>query len=88
MKFLEAARILRQRERTRRGPYGGAVGYLTSDGDMDTAIVIRSAVVKDGIAYVRAGAGVVYDSNPESEARETASKAAAVLLALGEQVEQ
>ena len=51
--------------------------------NMDTAIIIRSAVVKDETAYVRAGAGVVYDSNPDAEARETASKAAAVLKALG-----
>jgi anthranilate synthase component 1 len=59
------------------------VGYLTQSGDFDTAIVIRSAVVKDQVAYVRAGAGVVYDSDPHSEARETTSKAAAVLKALG-----
>jgi anthranilate synthase component 1 len=80
---LKAATILRQRERTRRGPYGGAVGYLTPDGDMDSAIVIRSAVVHDGVAYVRAGAGVVYDSVPQSEADETRRKAQAVLTALG-----
>jgi anthranilate synthase component 1 len=80
---LEAARILRQRETTRRGPYGGAVGYVTSEGDMDTAIVIRSALVKDGVAYVRAGAGVVYDSDPAAEAEETRRKAQAVLKALG-----
>ena len=52
-------------------------------GEMDTAIVIRSAVVKDDVAYVRAGAGVVYDSDPMAEARETTNKAAAVLKALG-----
>lgn len=80
---LEAARILRERETTRRGPYGGAVGYLTCAGDLDTAIVIRSALVKEGTAYVRAGAGVVADSDPASEAEETRRKAQAVLKALG-----
>jgi anthranilate synthase component 1 len=80
---LKAAEILRGVEATRRGPYGGAVGYLTHGGDFDSAIIIRSATVRDGVAYVRAGAGVVYDSVPESEARETRSKAQAVLSALG-----
>jgi anthranilate synthase component I len=83
---LKAAELLRRRERTRRGPYGGAVGYLTCDGDMDTAIVIRSATVgPDGVAHVRAGAGVVHDSRPQAEADETRRKAAAVLRALGAQ---
>jgi anthranilate synthase component 1 len=78
-----AAKILRETEPTKRGPYGGAVGYLTSDGTMNTAIIIRSAVVKEGTAHVRAGAGVVYDSIPENEALETRRKAQAVLQALG-----
>jgi len=80
---VEAARLLRRYEKTRRGPYGGGIGYLTSDGRMDTAIVIRSAVVNDGVAYVRAGAGVVFDSRPEAEAEETRKKAQAVLTAIG-----
>ena len=80
---LKAAEILRQVEPSRRGPYGGAVGYITADGRMDTAIVIRSAVVHEGVAHVRAGAGVVYDSDPASEAQETRRKARAVLDALG-----
>jgi anthranilate synthase component I len=80
---LEAATILRGVEATRRGPYGGAVGYIGDDGSMDSAIVIRSAVVRDGVAHVRAGAGVVFDSDPGSEAVETSRKAAAVLRALG-----
>jgi anthranilate synthase component I len=80
---LKAAHILRAYEATRRGPYGGAVGYLTADGALASAIVIRSAVVKDGTAHVRAGAGVVYDSDPQSEAQETRRKARAVLDALG-----
>ena len=80
---IRAAELLRRHERDKRGPYGGAVGYLAHDGSLDTAIVIRSALVKDGIARVRAGAGVVLDSDPASEARETRRKAEAVLRALG-----
>ncbi len=80
---LEAATLLREIEPTRRGPYGGAVGYIADDGTMDSAIVIRSAVVREGVAHVRAGAGVVFDSDPRSEAQETSRKAAAVLRALG-----
>ena len=79
---VRAAQILRRHEATRRGPYGGAVGYVTSDGDLDSAIVIRSAVVQDGVAHVRAGAGVVYDSDPDAEARETSRKARAVIEAI------
>lgn len=79
---IRAAELLRQMEPTRRGPYGGAVGYLTHDGEMDTAIVIRAAVVKDGEAYVRAGAGIVFASDPGREARETRHKAASVLRAI------
>lgn len=78
-----AAKILRETEPTKRGPYGGAVGYLTSDGTMNTAIIIRSAVVSKDKAHVRAGAGVVFDSIPEMEALETRRKAQAVLTALG-----
>lgn len=80
---IKAASLLRHYETQRRGPYGGGVGYLSSDGEMDTSIVIRSAIVKDGVAHVRAGAGVVYDSDPMLEADETRRKAAAVLRALG-----
>ncbi len=80
---LRAAALLREEEATRRGPYGGAVGYLTCDGELDTAIVIRSAVVQGGTAHVRAGAGVVHDSVPAAEALETRRKAWAVLRALG-----
>lgn len=79
---IRAAQILREVETTRRGAYGGAVGYLTHDGAMDTAIVIRAAVVHTGIARVRAGAGIVFDSDPVSEALETRSKAEAVLRAI------
>jgi anthranilate synthase component 1 len=79
---IRAAELLRQHEPTKRGPYGGAVGYITHGGEMDTAIVIRSALVADGVAHVRAGAGVVLDSDPLREAQETRNKAAAVLDAI------
>ncbi len=80
---VRAAQLLRRYEPTRRGPYGGAVGYLAANGDLDTAIVIRSALVRNGIARVQAGAGVVADSDPGAEADETRRKAGAVLTALG-----
>ena len=79
---IRAAQILREVETSRRGAYGGAVGYLSHDGAMDTAIVIRAAVVRDGSAQVRAGAGIVFDSDPAEEARETRRKAEAVLRAI------
>ncbi|WKE66932.1 anthranilate synthase component 1 [Gallaecimonas kandeliae] len=80
---LMATRLIRETEGRRRGAYGGAIGYLTARGDMDSAIVIRSALVQDGVACVQAGAGVVYDSVPQLEADETRHKAASVLRALG-----
>ena len=83
---IRAAELLREHEQTRRGPYGGAVGYLTNGGEMDTAIVIRSAYVADGIAHVRAGGGVVLDSDPMKEAEETSRKARAVLQAISGEV--
>ncbi len=79
---VRAAQLLREHEASRRGVYGGAVGYLTNDGEMDTAIVIRAALVRDGVAHVRAGAGIVHDSTPEGEAQETRRKAEAVLRAI------
>lgn len=79
---VRAAQLLRELEPSRRGAYGGAVGYLTHGGEMDTAIVIRAAMVRDGDAQVRAGAGVVFDSTPEGEALETRRKAEAVLGAI------
>lgn len=79
---LKATQLLRRYERTRRGHYGGAIGWLNGEGQMDTGVVIRSALVKDGTAYVRAGAGVVYDSDPKAEADETRRKASAVLSAI------
>jgi anthranilate synthase component 1 len=83
---LRAMQLLRETEITKRGPYGGAIGWINGEGMMDTGVVIRSAVVKDGTAYIRAGAGVVYDSDPQREADETRQKASAVLstLSIGE----
>lgn len=79
---IRATQLLRETEVTKRGPYGGAIGWINGEGLMDTGVVIRSAVVKDGIAYVRAGAGVVYDSDPQREADETRRKASALLSVL------
>lgn len=80
---IRACELLRQVERSKRGPYGGAIGWLNSAGEMETAVVIRSAFVRDGVAHVRAGAGIVFDSDPQAEADETRRKAAAVLSVLG-----
>lgn len=76
---FRATQLLRGVETTKRGPYGGAVGWLNGDGEIDTGVVIRTAVVRDGIATVRAGAGVVHDSDPQAESDETRRKADAVL---------
>jgi anthranilate synthase component 1 len=81
---IKATELLRRAERTRRGPYGGAIGWHDGQGGMDTAVVIRSALVKDGIAHVRAGAGVVHDSDPRAEADETRRKASAILSAIAQ----
>ncbi|MDP1876175.1 MAG: anthranilate synthase component I [Actinomycetota bacterium] len=77
-----AMEIIDELEPLRRGLYGGCVGYIDFAGDLDTAIAIRTALIKDGTAYVQAGAGIVADSIPESEADECANKAAAVLRAV------
>jgi anthranilate synthase component 1 len=79
---VSAATLIRNVEKQRRGSYGGAVGYINSQGDMDTCIVIRSAFVKNNTAYIQAGAGVVFDSDPQSEADETRGKAQAVISAI------
>lgn len=76
-----AMAIIDELEPVRRGVYGGCVGYLDFAGNLDTAIAIRTAVVKDGIAHVQAGAGIVADSVAEAEADECRNKAAAVLRA-------
>ena len=76
-----AMRIIDRLEPVRRGVYGGTVGYFDFAGDMDMAIAIRTAVIKDGTAHVQAGGGVVADSDATMEHRETQSKAAAALRA-------
>jgi anthranilate synthase component 1 len=77
-----AMEIIEEHEPTRRGIYGGAIGYVDFVGNLDTCIAIRTAVIKDGKAYVQAGAGIVADSNPTSEDEECLNKAAAVLTAI------
>jgi anthranilate synthase component 1 len=78
---VRAMEIIDELEPVKRGIYGGAVGYLGWDGNMDTAIAIRTAVIKDGQVHVQAGAGIVADSDPQSEWDETMNKAAAMLRA-------
>lgn len=79
---IRAMQIIDELEPTRRGPYGGAVGYLDFAGDMDTCIALRTIVHTNGIYDVQAGAGIVADSVPESEYEETLSKAKALLKAV------
>ncbi|MFD9317374.1 anthranilate synthase component I [Streptomyces sp. NPDC060053] len=77
-----AMQIIDELEPSRRGLYGGCVGYLDFAGDSDTAIAIRTALLRDGTAYVQAGAGIVADSDPVAEDQECRNKAAAVLRAV------
>jgi anthranilate synthase component 1 len=79
---VRAMEIIDELEPTKRGPYGGAVGYLGYDGDLDTCITIRTIVCHDGTAYVQAGAGIVADSVPSTEFAETENKAAAMFTAI------
>jgi anthranilate synthase component 1 len=78
---VRAMEIIDEVEPVKRGIYGGAVGYLGWDGNMDTAIAIRTAVIKDGQVHVQAGAGIVADSVPQSEWDETMTKARAMMKA-------
>jgi anthranilate synthase component 1 len=78
---VRAMEIIDELEPVKRGIYGGAIGYLGWDGNMDTAIAIRTAVIKDGQLHVQAGAGIVADSVPEAEWEETMSKAGAMIRA-------
>lgn len=77
-----AMELIASHEPDARGPYGGAVGYCTFQGDLDFCITIRTAVVKEGSAHVQSGAGVVADSDPETELEETKAKASALLPAV------
>ena len=79
---VRAMQLIAAAEGERRGLYGGAVGYLGYDGNLDTAITIRSAVLKDGQAHVHTGAGIVAGSVPEKEFEETEHKAAALRRAI------
>ncbi len=83
---IRAMQIIDEFEKEKRGPYGGAVGYFGADGSMDTCIVLRTALVKDGMMYVQAGGGVVADSEAEAEYQETVNKARALMAAAEEAV--
>ncbi len=78
---VRAMEVIDELEKSKRGPYAGCVGYFTADGEMDTCIVLRTAIVKDGMLHVQAGAGIVYDSVPENEQQECINKAKAVVRA-------
>ena len=79
---IRAMEIIDEIEPVKRGVYGGAIGYISWNGNMDTAIAIRTAVIKDGKLYVQAGAGIVADSLPELEWKETINKARAIFRAV------
>jgi anthranilate synthase component 1 len=79
---IRAMEIIAELEGTRRGVYAGCVGHVGFNGDLDTCIALRTMVVKDGVAYVQAGGGVVADSDPEAEYQESGNKAAALLRAI------
>ena len=81
---IRAMEIIAEVEAEKRGTYGGAVGYFSFSGNMDTAIPIRTMVMKDGVAHIQVGAGIVADSVPEMEFQETTHKAQAVLRAIDE----
>ncbi|MEQ1576159.1 MAG: anthranilate synthase component I [Hyphomicrobium sp.] len=83
---VRAMQVIDELEKSKRGAYAGCVGYFTADGEMDTAIVLRTGLVKDGMLHVQAGAGVVYDSIPENEQQECINKAKAVVRAAEEAV--
>jgi anthranilate synthase component 1 len=74
--------IIDELEPTRRGPYAGAIGYLSYSGDLDSCIYIRTILIRDGRAYIQAGAGIVADSDPEREYVETENKARAMFRAI------
>jgi anthranilate synthase component 1 len=83
---VRAMQIIDELEKDKRGIYAGCIGYFSASGDMDTCIVLRAAVVKDGKMHVQAGAGVVYDSDPRSEQLECVNKAQALFRAAEEAV--
>jgi anthranilate synthase component 1 len=79
---IRAMQIISELEQTARGPYGGCVGYFSFNGNLDCCITIRTALLKDGAAYVQAGGGWVNDSTPEAEFQETVNKSKAMLKAV------
>jgi anthranilate synthase component I len=79
---IRAMQLISEMEQTARGPYGGCVGYFSFNGNLDCCITIRTALIKDGIAYVQAGGGWVYDSAPDAEFQETVNKSKAMLKAV------
>jgi len=79
---VRAMEIIEELESCCRGPYAGALGYFSFSGNMDTCIIIRTILIKDNIAYIQAGAGIVADSEPESEYEETLNKARALIKAI------
>ncbi|MFQ5564465.1 MAG: anthranilate synthase component I [Parvularculaceae bacterium] len=78
---IRAMEIIDELENEARGAYGGAIGYFSADGNVDTCIALRTAIVKDGVMHVQAGAGIVADSDPEAEHRECVNKAKALFAA-------
>lgn len=79
---VRSMEIIDELEKVRRGPYAGCVGYFSFSGNLDSCITIRTIVIKDNMAYIQAGAGIVADSKPEKEYEETLNKAAALLKAI------
>ena len=85
---IRAMEIINELEVSKRGVYAGAIGYFSSSGDMDTAIALRTAVIKDSKMYVQVGGGVVYDSDEEYEYNETLNKAQALFSAAEKVIEK
>jgi anthranilate synthase component 1 len=83
---VRAMEIIDELETDKRGIYGGCIGYFGAAGELDTCIVLRTAIVKDGVMHVQAGAGIVYDSSPEAEQRECVNKSQALFRAAEEAV--
>ena len=79
---VRAMQLISELEPTKRGPYSGAVGYFSFTGNMDTAISLRTMIVKDNIAYLQAGGGIVADSEIEKEYEETINKMSAMMAAI------
>ncbi len=79
---IRAMQIISELEATQRGPYAGAVGYFSFNGNLDSCITLRTALLKNGVAYVQAGGGIVADSDPQYEFNETVNKAKAMVKAI------